>query len=136
MLMKGNAIAIGNASTDLVMYFPWLIQGFSSSLEDYSWEDLTPFRLIYLIEPDIKDLRRFEKRVVELVDSGKVVIIIELGKAGGLPVMGIVPYRESISQGSLFAHAPKSPFANSFSLESIEGQEIVAIGNLDEVWFE
>ena len=49
---------------------------------------------------------------------------------------GIDSYRESLSHGSLFVHTPKSSFTGSFSLDSIEGQENVAVGNLDEVWFE
>ena len=137
MQMDRNAIAIGKAAAGLVMHFPWIVQGVSYSLEDYSPQELAPFRLIYLIEPEVKDLRRFEEKLRALAAAGKMVII-EPGKADFWPVGGSIPYREKVVPGACLSPGPVagSLFNSAFSLgNDVEG-ELPVIGNLDEVWLE
>ncbi|MDD3268860.1 MAG: 6-pyruvoyl-tetrahydropterin synthase-related protein [Syntrophomonadaceae bacterium] len=135
MRQERNAIAIGLASPPLVITFPWLVQGESASLEDYSLQYLDRFRLIYLIEPDVKDFRKFQKMVVDLLDSGKTVVV-SMGHSKVWPLAGIVPYWETITDGAKLAPTNNSPFNKAVALEPDPTGQAPAMGNLDGIWME
>jgi len=135
MRQERNAIAIGLAAPPLVITFPWLIQGESASLEDYSLQDLDKFRLIYLIEPDVKDFLKFQKMVIDLVDSGKTVVV-SMGNSKVWPLAGVNPYWETVPSDSNLIPTDSSPFKQRISMESDPYGQAPAIGNLDGVWME
>jgi uncharacterized membrane protein len=86
-----DAIAIGKGIEGFSMSFPWVVAGESPNLDDYSEEELSPYKLIYFIEPDIKDLSAFEERVKQLSKQGKT-IMIEMGRTEEWPILGVMPY--------------------------------------------
>jgi len=135
MRQERNAIAIGLAAPPLVITFPWLIQGESASLEDYSPQDLDSYKLIYLIEPDVKDFEKFQKMVIDLLDSGKTVIV-SMGNSKVWPLAGIIPYWETIPSASNLIPTESSPIKQSISMDPDPFGQAPAMGNLDEVWME
>ncbi|WP_041427557.1 6-pyruvoyl-tetrahydropterin synthase-related protein [Syntrophomonas wolfei] len=130
-----NAIAIGKGSPGLVISFPWLVQGTSSYLEDYSLEDLKKFRLIYLSEPQIKDFNFFQDLVSQLAETGKTVFV-EMGHTEVWPLFGIIPYWENIAENAQLISTEISPIKTSFLLQADPIGEFPAMGNLDGVWME
>jgi hypothetical protein len=135
MRQERNAIAIGRASPGLIMTFPWLVQGYSSYLEDYSEKYLSRFSLIYLVEPEVRSFNKFEEILGKLAGEGKTVIV-EMGRAENWPVLGIVPYWETIVSGAEILPINDSPFEQRFILDADPKGRASALGNLDEVWME
>ncbi len=127
-----NAIAIGRAASGLVMTFPWLIEGQTESLEDYSMSDLKTFELIYLAEPEVKDFNKMEKMVKELAVDRKTVIV-EMGNKEIWPLLGVMPYWETVKSGSKLVANEDSAFKQKISLPVDPNGRYPAIGNLDEV---
>jgi hypothetical protein len=135
MRQEKDSISIGLAALGLVMNYPWLIQGQSASLEDYSLEYLHRFKLIYLIEPDVKDFKRFQHMVIELAEAGKTVIV-SMGRSKTWPLGDIIPYWENIAPGAVLVPTPGSPFVRNVPLEPDPYGQVPAMGNLDGVWME
>jgi len=135
MLPERNALAIGLAAQGLVMSFPWLIQGRSPCLEDYCPEDLARFRLIYLVEPQVRDFGRFKEMVAGLAGAGKKVIV-EMGRAKTWPLFDTIPYWEKIMPGATLVPTKDSLFTGNISLDADPNGQAPAMGNLDGVWLE
>lgn len=73
-----NALVISDELQGFSIHFPYFIQGWSSNLMDYTEEELLRYKLIYIIEPNIKTLsekNEFETMVSNLVNKGVVVMI-------------------------------------------------------------
>lgn len=127
-----NAIAIGNAAPGLVMTFPWMVQGASTSLEDYSSNYLRPFKVIYLAEPEVKDFDKMQGMVKKLAQDGKMVIV-EMGHKDTWPLLGIIPYWEKISGNASLISTLDSPFRINIPLQADPGGRYPAMGNLDGI---
>lgn len=130
-----NSLAIGRSSSALVLSFPWLIQGLSNTLEDYSIKDLDKFKLIYLSEPVVKDFNKFQTMIESLAQSGKTVIV-EMGSGDAWPLLGIIPYNENIPNDARLVPTAVSPIRNSFALQAYPVGNFPAMGNLDGIWME
>ncbi len=130
-----DAIAIGLAARGLNIYFPWLVEGKSVSLEDYDYEYLQRFKLIYLIEPDVKDFKQFQNMVSELAGEGKTVIV-SMGRSKTWPLGDIIPYWENIGSGAVLVPTSGSPFTQGVTLDPDPYGQAPAMGNLDGVWME
>jgi predicted Fe-Mo cluster-binding NifX family protein len=135
MKAQKNSIAIGMSSPGLVLTYPWLIQGKSNSLEDYSLNDLKSFNLVYLSEPEIKDVAVFQQIVEKLAEAGKTVII-EMGGTNIWPIFGIIPYQENIPENARLVSTDNSPFETSFDLQADINAQVPAMSNLDGTWME
>lgn len=73
-----NALVISNGMQGLTISFPYLVQGKSDDLSDYTLKELLKFKLIYIVEPQITTLTQitsFENIVETLIDSGVTVMI-------------------------------------------------------------
>lgn len=135
MVQNRNALVIGKSAPGLEMAFPWMVQGYSTSLEDYTKEYLQLFKLIYLAEPEVKDFSKLQNMIEELAGSGKTVIV-EMGRSKTLPLFDTYPYWESIPADSKLVPTKESPFTQEILLEPDPSGQAAAIGNLDEVWME
>ena len=133
MRPERNALAIGKAAPGLVMSFPWFIQGRTACLEDYAPEELNRFKIIYLIEPEVKNFLRFQEIVEGLAQSGKTVIV-EWGRADRWPLFDVVPYTEPILPGARLEARPESPIPRAAGLDPDPRGQVFAIGKLDGVW--
>jgi len=133
MRQERDAIAIGKAAPPLVITYPWMVQGHSATLEDYSYRYLERFKLIYLIEPDVKDFNTFQGMVYHLLDSDKTVVV-SLGNAKVWPLAGIIPYWEVVSVGSRLSPTQDGPYKQTVELRPDPPGRAPAMGNLDKVW--
>lgn len=133
MRQERDAIAIGLAAPGLVMNFPWMVQGESVSLEDYDREYLQRFKVVYLIEPDVKDFKQFQNMVSELAGAGKTVIV-SMGRSKTWPLGDVIPYWENIGSEAVLVPTPGSPFTQGVTLEPDPFGRAPAMGNLDSVW--
>ena len=115
-----NALLIDRQTGSMGMMFPYLIQGKSDSLTEYTFEELKRYAFIYICEPDLTTetgKNKFEELVTKLVNAG-IRVVIE-PKASGrfdlfdvhvvdeaiedVPVLSVTeacPY-ESLTQGEL-----------------------------------
>lgn len=135
MVQNRNALVIGKSAPGMEMSFPWMVQGYSSSLEDYPEEYLRLFKLIYLAEPEVKDFTKLENMIEKLASSGKTVIV-EMGRANTLPLFDIYPYWENIPPNSKLVPTKGSPFTQEIFLAADPTGQAAAIGNLDGVLME
>jgi len=132
---KRNALVIGKAAINLEMHFPWFIRGYSASLEDYPLDYLNRFKLVYIIDPEVKDFNKFQNVIADLAGAGKMVII-EMGRSEIWPVDDVYHYWEKILPGSKLVPVGSSPFLKEISLDPDPQGQVPAVGNLDEVWME
>lgn len=135
MVQNRNALVIGKSAPGIEMTFPWMVQGFSNFLEDYPPQYLQQFKVIYLAEPEVRDLLKMQKIIKELAAADKTVII-DMGRSKLWPICGVNPYWEVISPSARLVSTPDSPFKKDFSLNPDPTGQAAALGNLDSVWAE
>ncbi|MEN6326638.1 MAG: 6-pyruvoyl-tetrahydropterin synthase-related protein [Syntrophomonas sp.] len=133
MLQERDTLVIGKAAISMEMNFPWMIKGYSNRLEDYPPEYLKRFKLIYLIEPEVKDFTRFQDTVESLAEDGKI-IIVSMGRAETWPLLDIVPYWEKIEADSDLKPTGKGPIQGEARLEADPTGQVPAMGNVDILW--
>lgn len=127
-----DSLAIGVASPHVVMHFPWFVQGQSDYLEDYSDSMLSSYRLIYLAEPRVRSVHRFEQIVRNLVAHGKIVYI-EWGRADALPIFGTLPVWYSAIEGTSLEPTSRLSSLSGVPLPPDPSGRVVLFDNLDEV---
>lgn len=128
-----DALAIGKAANNMEMNFPWMIKGYSNRLEDYPAEYLKRFKLIYLIEPEVKDFTGFQDIVESLAKDGKI-IIVSMGRGETWPLLDIIPYWEKIETDSDLKPTGKGPIKGEARLEADPTGQVPALGNVDILW--
>lgn len=128
-----DALVIGKRAIDLEMHFPWMLRGYSPCLEDFSPEYLAPFNLIYLIEPEVRDIDNFQKSVAKLATDGKMVIV-SMGREKLWPLLDVFPYWENIEARTSLQLGSNAPFTGAAWLEADPLGQLPALGNLDELW--
>jgi len=133
MLQQRDALVIGKAARTLEMNFPWMVKGYSDCLEDYPAEYFKHFKLIYIIEPEVKDFERFEARLAELAAQDKVVIISQ-GRGEAWPILDIIPYWEVIETPADLTPSADSPLKGKARIEADPTGRAPAIGNADILW--
>lgn len=75
---KRNSIVIGEGSVLVSIVFPYIIQGRSNRITDYSIEELSQYKFVYLYEIDVtteKDLEYMESLITQLVNKGVKVVL-------------------------------------------------------------
>lgn len=135
MHQERNALVIGRAASEPGMYFPWLVHGYSAYLEDYPYEYLTRFKLIYLIEPDVRDFTTFDNMIKDLAGKG-TICIIEMGRSEIWSICDVTPYWERIGVDSVLIPSGDSPYTEQVPLDADLSGRAAAMGNLDCVWLE
>ncbi len=86
-----DCLAVGPGAMFLAHEFPYIVCEYETDLLKYGMEELMHYKVIYIIEPELKKKSRvkaFEKRITELVDAG-VHVIIEPSGLQRLPVFGV-----------------------------------------------
>lgn len=133
MRQERDALVIGKAAINLEMNFPWLVRGYSNRLEDYTPEYLKRFKLIYLIEPEVKDFTQFQNIVENLAEEDKI-IIVSMGRGETWPLLDIIPYWEKIETDSDLKPTGKGPIKGEARLEADPTGQVPALGNVDILW--
>lgn len=81
MVSKYRAIAIGSGSGDLALGFPAVEETSNIYLDEYTYEDLSQYDVIYLAGFTYHDLPTAEDLILRLSEAGKRVVIL----ADGIP---------------------------------------------------
>lgn len=79
---KYNGIGIGTSSPLLSLCYPDIEEGASGNLNDYTFEELSEYKLVYLAGFTYKDKKEAENLVVRLGEAGVTVLI----DGNGIPV--------------------------------------------------
>ncbi len=128
-----DALVIGKAAINFEMYFPWMLRGYSSCLEDYSREYLAGFKLIYLIEPRIKNFTKYQKIVEDLAKAGKVVIV-SMGREETWPLLDVIPYWEKVERDSRLKTCEDAMITGEAWLKADPAGQVPAPGGMDGIW--
>jgi len=134
MMANWNALVVGQSSPVIEITYPWMIENYSTYLEDYQSEYLELFDLIYLAEPNIRDFDHFQEMIRQLANQGTMVVI-ELGYSDTRPLMGVYPYLVSIPPQATLTPTDSSPLKNTVPLTPNPSGHFPALGNLDQIWF-
>lgn len=124
-----DAIAIGNGIQGLTITFPWISAGTKACLDEYSLEELSQYKLIYFVEPEIKNLAAFESKVKQLIKQGKT-IIIEMGNLEDWPILGVMSYDVDYGR-SAFLHSSN----DNIKLPLYLPGQSCALSGLDAVYY-
>lgn len=139
VVSKYRAIGIGHACAITTMDYPAMEQGWSDSLDDYTYEELSEYELVFLNGFTYDDKAAAEKLVQDLSENGVRVVI----EADGMPVdvhTGIQSFLGVMCQPILFENG--YPI-----LETVDGMldcdlfpagysnwKTVFLSGLDECW--
>lgn len=139
VVSKYRAIGIGHACAITTMDYPAMEQGWSDSLDDYTYEELREYELVFLNGFTYEDKAAAEKLVQDLSESGVRVVI----EADGMPVdvhTGIQSFLGVVCQPILFENG--YPI-----LETVDGRldcdlfpdgysdwKTIFLSGLDECW--
>lgn len=128
-----DAIVIGKAAINFEMNFPWMARGYSNCLEDYPSGYLAGFKLIYIIEPRIKNFNRFQRIVEDLAEAGKMVIV-SMGREETWPLLDIIPYWETIESYSMLKSCENAEITKEARIGADPAGQAPVPGNMDEIW--
>lgn len=79
-----NALILGPGAPGVAMEFPYLVYDQRKNIIDYSLEELSGFKLVYLCEPSVNTVAEREKtenRIKELLSKGIIIIIEPSGES-------------------------------------------------------
>lgn len=135
MRSNWNAMVIGLSSPGMEISFPWMVEGYSDYLEDYPDNYLDIFKLIYLVDPQIRDFNRFQQMIEDLAARGHMVVV-EMGRSETRPLLDVYPYLVTIEPGARLLAAQGSPLQQAVPLTPDINTQVASLGNLDGVWME
>lgn len=134
---NSNSIFIGKAPGALIA-FPWLVEGKSADLSEYTLNELNNYQLIYLCEPEISSsykIRSIESKVKELLKAGKTVVI-EPGKSLTMPLFGISQLSYKLETNSILKALEIAPESNSKKeLILFKGTPVTYLSGLDKITY-
>ncbi|PYG85028.1 putative membrane protein [Ruminiclostridium sufflavum DSM 19573] len=127
-----NAIIIGDKANLFTMSFPYLIQGKSADITDYTFEELSQYKLVYLYQNDIdteKKLDCLEALVTQLVNKG-IHIIIEPEPTGNFDIFGVSASDEILPDNSKLELKENCPWKINNKISLYNNEQIRAVKNL------
>lgn len=140
VISKYKGIAIGDTSVNgICRQFPAMKTGESSNLDDYTFEELAQYEIVYLLDFTYEDRERAESLITRLGESGVRVIIT----ADGIPEK-----RGDTEKSFLGVRCNPISFSNGFpEMETVDGLlntdlfpadhsrwETFFVTGLDQVW--
>lgn len=104
VITEYKAIAIGNGANIIARQFPYFREGRSLFLDDYAFDDLKGYEIIYLTSFEFRDRSYAEDLIVKLSEAGVRIIISADGvpedrNVNGRVFLGVVCNPISFSQG-------------------------------------
>ena len=134
-----KAIGIGNGSDIIARTFPYVKEGGSSVLDDYTFDDLKKYKMVFLNSFEFRDRTYAEDLVVKLSEAGVKVII----SADGIPedrnvqgkvFLGVVSNPISFSQGFPILQTIAGDLDTDLFPEDSREWNTYFCDGLDEVW--
>lgn len=134
-----EAIAIGAATESFSMLFPAIEVGKSSNINDYRYEELSKYKLVFLDKFTYSDKKEAEDLLVRLSESGVRVVV----SADGIPVnenngvqefLGVNGYSVQFANGYPIIVTPE----RTIDLDLFPGEHVnwktVYLEGLDQCW--
>lgn len=107
-------LAVGQAANDIALLFPDFEEGRSSSLDDYTVEELCQYKKVYLSDFEYKDKKETEKKLKKVADSGTSIYVD----------MNRIPKNKSTNNMELFGVTAQNVlFSESFPTLWYEGSK-------------
>lgn len=137
-ISKYKGIGIGTSSSEIQLYYPVMEEGESDNIEDYTFEELKDYEVIYLDHFEYNDLATAEELVKRLADAGVRIVI----NADGIPVNGISKVQEFLGvncsrilfeNGYPFLFFDETKMDLDFFAEGYENWDTVFLNQLDNV---
>lgn len=139
VISKYKAIGIGSSAPTISISFPAVEETISTNLNDYTFEELSQYEVIYLAGFTYDDKEAAEKLIMDLSDSGVRILIL----ADGIPAD-----EHTGVQSFLGLNCYNINFKNGFpELDTIDGKlncdlfpdgytdwKTVYVNGLEEVW--
>ena len=136
---KYPAIGIGTKASYISLAFPAVKETTSSNLNDYTFEELSQYELIYLAGFTYDDRESAENLILRLSESGVRVVIL----ADGIPedrvthardFLGIICNDITFSNGYPLLDTKIGVLDCDFFPQGFEKWETVYVNGLDETW--
>ncbi len=107
-----NALAISSSTQGFNIEYPNFILGRSEDISEYPFKELSKYKLVYIIEPDINTRSKklkFEAKVTELVNAG-VTVLIEPVVTKNFDVFGVTIKDESCNSSPVLSVTEDCPY--------------------------
>lgn len=135
MKNRRNAIIIGK-ELGINLNLPWLVEGKSPDLTDYTVEELNDYSIIYLCEPEINayHLKKIETMIRTLAKLGKTVII-EQGRSQEWTILGVSPFDFTLKPNSVMKAESNVSSRYCDKLVINEQSQSTALYGLDNIYY-
>jgi uncharacterized membrane protein len=133
------AIGIGTEAASISLGFPAVEEVSSTNLNDYTFEELSQYQLIYLAGFTYDDREKAEKLVLDLSEAGVRIVIL----ADGIPedsltrtrhFLGVICNDIRFSQGYPLLDTKVGVLDCDFFPQGYEEWSTVYVNGLDETW--
>jgi uncharacterized membrane protein len=133
------AIGIGSAASSISLGFPAVEEVSSTNLNDYTFEELSQYQLIYLAGFTYDDKEKAEQLVLDLSEAGVRIVIL----ADGIPedklqrtknFLGVICNDIQFSQGYPLLDTKVGVLDCDFFPQGYEEWSTVYVNGLDETW--
>lgn len=135
MKNRRNAIIIGKG-LGINLNLPWLVEGKSPNLTDYTVKELNDYSIIYLCEPEINayELKNMEIMIKTLTKLGKTVII-EQGRSQRWTILGVTPFDFTLKPNSVMKAESNVSSIYYDKLVINEEFQTTALYGLDNIYY-
>ncbi|MBQ4282454.1 MAG: hypothetical protein IJB96_00815 [Lachnospira sp.] len=134
-----SAIGIGEHAGIISLSFPSVEEGNSDKIDEYTYEELAKYKMIYLSDFTYHDKTKAEELILRLSENGVRIVIL----ADGIPEDSITHAREflgvscndiSFSNGYPFLDTKIGVLDPEFFPQGHEEWSTVYVNGLDDVW--
>lgn len=139
VISKYRAIAIGSSSGMIALDYPVVEEADSPNLDDYSYEQLSEYDVIYLAGFNYDDREHAEDMILHLTEDGKRVVILADGiplekRSGTRSFLGVTAYNISFHNGYPELNTTDGYLHCSLFPETHTNWQTVYVNGLDDVW--
>lgn len=139
VISKYRAIAIGSSAGFIALDFPVVEEADSPNLDDYTYEQLAEYDVIYLAGFTYGDREQAENMILRLTGEGKRVVILADGipqdkRSGTRSFLGVTAYNITFHNGYPELNTTDGYLHCSLFPESHTTWQTVYVNGLDDVW--
>ena len=139
LISRYRAIAIGSSAGIIALDYPVVEEADSPNLDDYSYEQLSQYDVIYLAGFHYDDRVASEEKILRLTEEGKRVVILADGlpldkRSGTRSFLGVTAYSITFHNGYPELNTTDGYLHCSLFPESHAYWQTVYMNGLDDVW--
>lgn len=139
VISKYRAIAIGSSAGTIALDYPVVEEADSTNLDDYTYEQLSEYDVIYLAGFDYDNQSRAEDMILRLTEDGKRVVILADGiplekRTGTRSFLGVTAYSITFHNGYPELNTTDGYLHTNLFPESHTTWQTVYMNGLSDVW--